>query len=161
VTVFERDKIPGGAFRYAGKAPLFQDVAADQGSFDRYIERLIAACLHKGASILYGVDVMTAPEPLAAYDRIVIATGARYRFGLGRLPALLLDRGAGRWPVLSRIFANPAFRRWFYDRARRATGDAVRGIARPGQEVVVIGDAAKAGKSKPAIASAFEAALLG
>ena len=45
--------------------------------------------------------------------------------------------------------------------ARRATGDAVRGIARPGQEVVVIGDAAKAGKSKPAIASAFEAALLG
>jgi 2,4-dienoyl-CoA reductase-like NADH-dependent reductase (Old Yellow Enzyme family) len=161
VTVFERDKVPGGAFRYAGKAPLFQDVAADQGSFDRYIERLIAACLHKGASILYGVDVMTAPEPLAAYDRIVIATGARYRFGLGRLPALLLDRGAGRWPVLSRIFANPAFRRWFYDRARRATGDAVRGIARPGQEVVVIGDAAKAGKSKPAIASAFEAALLG
>jgi dimethylglycine catabolism A len=161
VTVFERDKIPGGAFRYAGKAPLFQDVAADQGSFDRYIERLVAACLHKGASILYGVDVMTAPEPLAAYDRIVIATGARYRFGLGRLPALLLDRGAGRWPVLSRIFANPAFRRWFYDRARRATGDAVRGIARPGQEVVVIGDAAKAGKSKPAIASAFEAALLG
>src|ERR1700674_5532847 len=161
VTVFERDKIPGGNFRYAGKAPLFQDVAADQGSFDRYIERMVAACLHKGASILYGVDVMTAPEPLAAYDRIVIATGARYRFGLGRLPALLLDRGAGRWPVLSRIFANPAFRRWFYDRARRATGDAVRGIARPGQEVVVIGDAAKAGKSKPAIASAFEAALLG
>src|ERR1700730_2686 len=110
VTVFERDKIPGGAFRYAGKAPLFQEVAADQGSFDRYIERLVAACLHKGASILYGVDVMTAPEPLAAYDRIVIATGARYRFGLGHLPALLLDRGAGRWPVLSRIFANPVFR---------------------------------------------------
>ena len=35
---------------------------------------------------------------LAPFDRIVIATGAAYRFGLGRLPFLLLDMGAGRWP---------------------------------------------------------------
>ena len=41
-----------------------------------------------------------------------------------------------------------------------APGDLYRGIARPGQEVMVIGDAAEAGKSWPAIASAFEAALL-
>ena len=34
-------------------------------------------------------------------------------------------------------------------------------LARPGQKVVVIGDAAQAGKSRPAIASAFAAALLG
>jgi adenine/guanine phosphoribosyltransferase-like PRPP-binding protein len=33
-------------------------------------------------------------------------------------------------------------------------------LAKPGQTVVVIGDAAQAGKSKEAIASAFEAALL-
>jgi 2,4-dienoyl-CoA reductase-like NADH-dependent reductase (Old Yellow Enzyme family) len=160
VTVFERARSAGGAFRYAGKAPLFQEVAADQGSFDRYIERLVAACLHKGATILYGIDVIAAPEPLAAYDRIVIATGARYRFGLGRLPALLLDRGAGRWPIVRSLFALPAFRSWFYDTARRGTGDHYRGIARPGQEVMVIGDAAQAGKSRPAITSAFEAALL-
>jgi 2,4-dienoyl-CoA reductase-like NADH-dependent reductase (Old Yellow Enzyme family) len=160
VTVFERERAAGGAFRYAGKAPLFQEVAADQGSFDRYIERLVAACLHKGATILYGIDVVAAPEPLAAYDRIVIATGARYRFGLGRLPAWLIDRGVGQWPVVRRIFELPAFRRWFYDKARRGTGDLYRRIARPGQEVMVIGDAAEAGKSRPAIASAFEAALL-
>ena len=49
--------------------------------------------------------------------------------------------------------------RWLYDSARRGTGDLYRGIARPGQQVMVIGDAAKAGKSRPAIASAFEAAL--
>jgi hypothetical protein len=160
VTVFERERAAGGAFRYAGKAPLFQEVEADQGSFDRYVERLVAACLHKGATILYGIDVVAAPEPLAAYDRIVIATGARYRFGLGRLPEWLIDRGAGRWPVVRDILAMPAFRRWFYDTARRGTGDLYRGIARPGQEVIVIGDAAKAGKSGPAIASAFAAALL-
>jgi hypothetical protein len=61
--------------------------------------------------------------------------------------------------VVRRIFALPAFRRWLYGKARRGTGDLYRGIARPGQQVMVIGDAAKAGKSGPAIASAFEAAL--
>jgi hypothetical protein len=110
--------------------------------------------------ILYGVDVIEGPAPLARYDRIVFATGARYRFGLGRLPAFLLDRGAGRWPVVRRLFSAPAFRNWFYDKARAGTGDGYRRIARIGQKVVVIGDAAKAGKSRPAIASAFEAALL-
>ena len=54
----------------------------------------------------------------------------------------------------------PAFRDWFYYRARRATGDRFRHSRKPGQKVTVIGDAAQAGKSKPAIASAFEAALL-
>ena len=37
VTVFEREAVPGGAFRYVGKAPLFQEVAAQESSFDRYI----------------------------------------------------------------------------------------------------------------------------
>src|SRR5262249_37716671 len=116
-------------------------------------------CMHKGVIFLYGVDVIKAPEPLATYDRIVIATGARYRFGLGNLPNLLLDHGVGRWPALRWIFAIAAFRDWFYHGARRGS-DAARSIARPRQKVVVIGDALKAGKSRPAIASAFEAALL-
>src|SRR5215468_954845 len=160
VTVFERETTPGGAFRRAGKAPLFQEVVADQASFDRYIERLVAACMHKGVIFLYDVDVIATPEPLAAYHRIVIATGARYRFGLGRLPNLVLDWGAGRWPVLRWIFALEGFRDWFYHKARRGAGQPSRRVARPRQKVVVIGDAAKAGKSRPAIASAFEAALL-
>jgi len=33
-------------------------------------------------------------------------------------------------------------------------------LAKPGQTVIAIGDAVTAGKSKPAIAGAFEAALL-
>jgi 2,4-dienoyl-CoA reductase-like NADH-dependent reductase (Old Yellow Enzyme family) len=161
VTVFERDAVPGGAFRYAGKAPLYQDVVASQASFDRYVERMVATCVHRGVSFRYGVDVARAPAELAGFDRIVIATGARYRFGLGRLPAMLLDRGAGHWPGFERIFRMPAFRNWFYEGARTATGEAFRGLARPGQKVTMIGDALHAGKSRPAIASAFEAALLG
>jgi hypothetical protein len=159
VTVFERENAAGGAFRHAGKAPLFQDVAAEQASFDRYISNMVAACMHKGVTFLYGVDVIKAPEPLATYDRIVIATGARYRFALGGLPNLLLDHGAGRWPVLRWIFTMRRVRDWLYHRARRSTGEEA-GIARPRQKIVVIGDALKPGKSRPAIASAFEAALL-
>src|SRR6185437_17124442 len=48
VTVFEKEKRPGGAFRYAGKAPLFQEVAASELSFERYIADLFAACTRKG-----------------------------------------------------------------------------------------------------------------
>jgi 2,4-dienoyl-CoA reductase-like NADH-dependent reductase (Old Yellow Enzyme family) len=160
VTVFEREVTAGGAFRHAGKAPLFQEVAAEQASFDRYITNMVAACMHRGVIFLYSVDVIKAPEPLAGYDRIVIATGARYRFGLGGLPNLLLAGGAGKWPVLRWILAMGRFRDWFYHTARRGTGEAARRIARPRQKIVVIGDALKAGKSRPAIASAFEAALL-
>jgi dimethylglycine catabolism A len=158
VAIFERDNAPGGAFRHAGKAPLFQDVAAEQTSLDRYVNSMVAACMRKGVTFLYGVDVIKAPEPLASYDRIVIATGARYRFALGGLPNLLLDHGVARWPVLRWIFTMRRFRDWLYHRARRSTGEPR--IARPRQKIVVIGDALTPGKSRPAIASAFEAALL-
>src|SRR5258707_7471884 len=159
-TGFEREAKPGGAVRRAGKAPLFQEGMAEQASFNRYIEDMVAACMYKGVIFLYSVDVIKTPEPLATYDCIVIATGARYRFGLGNLPNLLLDLGVGRWPVVRWLFAMAGFRDWFYHRARRSFGEAARGVARPRQKIVVIGDALKAGKSRPAIASAFEAALL-
>jgi dimethylglycine catabolism A len=159
VTVFERAERPGGSFRYAGKAPLFQDVVANQESFDRYVRNLEAACAGKGVAFRYGINVARAPELLEPFDRIVIATGAAYRFGLGPVATSLLDLGAGRWPLVRQVLSAPSLRDWFYHRARRPTGAALQGLARPGQQVVVIGDALAAGKSRPAIASAFEAAL--
>ena len=160
VTVFEREAVAGGAFRYAGKAPLFQDVVANEHSFERYVRELVAACTYQGVTFRHGVDVAQAPELLAPFDRIVIATGAQYRFGLGRLPTMLLDLGVGRWPGVKEVFSMPAFRDWFYHQARTATGGEFKRLAKQGQKIVVIGDAAVAGKSRPAIASAFEAALL-
>lgn len=106
------------------------------------------------------MDVQQAPDLLAPFDRIVIAAGAKYRYGLGRLPMALLDLGVGRWPGVRDVFSRPAFRDWFYHQARTPTGEDFTGLANSGQKVVVIGDAAAAGKSRPAIASAFEAALL-
>jgi hypothetical protein len=105
--------------------------------------------------------VTARPDLLAPFDRLVIATGAAYRFGLGPIATAMLDSGAGRWPGFSQVFSAPRLRDWFYYRGRRGTAERLRALARPGQTVVAIGDAIRAGKSKEAIASAFEAALLG
>jgi len=160
VTVFERAQEPGGAFRYAGKAPLFQEVEADERSLQTYIGELVRACAQKQVTFRFGTDVRGKPDLLAPFDRIVIATGARYRFGLGAPAAFLLDGGLARWPGLRNIFASPRFRDWFYVRARRGTAEEFRRLVHPGQKVVAIGDATKAGKSKEAIAGAFSAALM-
>jgi dimethylglycine catabolism A len=161
VTIFERANHPGGAFRYAGKAPLFQEVAARESSFDRYIANQVGACTRKGVTFRYSTDVTKSPGLLAPFDRIVIASGAKYRFGLGPLAMLMLDWGVARWLGFAQIFSNEGVRDWFYHGARKATGNALKVLAKPEQKVMVIGDALAAGKSRPAIASAFEAALLG
>jgi 2,4-dienoyl-CoA reductase-like NADH-dependent reductase (Old Yellow Enzyme family) len=160
VTVFEKAAVAGGAFRYAGKAPMFNDVAAAQYSLDRYIAGMVAACERAGVTLRYSTDVTRAPELLAPFDRIVIATGADYRYGLGPVALAMLDLGAGRWPVVAQVLSMPKLRDWFYYRARRGNAERSKSLAKPGQRVVVIGDAIKAGKSKEAIASAFDAALL-
>jgi dimethylglycine catabolism A len=161
VTVLERQPHAGGAFNYAGKAPLFQEVAANEQSLQRYIADLVAACAIKNVEFRFGTDVTATPELLAPFDRIVVATGAAYRFGLGPLVQSLLDSGLAQAPGLARLFSSDALRDWFYYRARRGTAERFKTLARPGQIVAVIGDAAGAGKSKQAIAGAFEAALLG
>lgn len=160
VTVFEREAAPGGAFRYAGKAPFFQGVVASEQSFARYIEQLYAACLAKGVRFVFDTDIAAAPALIADFDRIAIATGARYRYGLARLVEGLLDSGLARSFPMRKLFARPKFRDWFYYRAREGTAAALKPLVRPHQKLVVIGDAVEAGKSKAAIASAFEAALL-
>ena len=158
--VFEKASQAGGSFRYAGKAPLFQEVEATPRSFERYVADMVAACKMNGVTFQFSTDVIANPEVLAPFDRIVIATGAAYRFGLGAVAPLSLDTGAARWPGIKRLMSSPKLRDWFYYRARRATGEKFKALARNGQKVVVIGDAVQAGKSKPAITSAFEAALL-
>lgn len=161
VTVFERDFAPGGAFRYAGKAPRFQEVEAREKPFLKYVADLERGCKESGVEFRYGVDARRQPDALASFDRIVVATGAKYRFGLGALVPRLLDAGLGRSTLARKLFDSPAVREWFYYRARRVTAHAIRSLARSGQKVTVIGDARRAGKGKEAIADAFRAALQG
>src|SRR5262249_34608228 len=67
VTVFEREHAPGGAFRYAGKAPLFQEVEADERAFTAYIDHLVRACSQKGVTFRFGTDVRQNPDLLAPF----------------------------------------------------------------------------------------------
>lgn len=159
VTVFERADGAGGAFRYAGKAPRFQGVVAREASFERYIADLVTACSEKGVEFRYRVDDLHEPNRLSEFDRIVVATGARYRFGLGALVPTLLDNGFGRGRILNWLFNSTRIREWFYYRARRAGGHHVARLASSNQKVVIIGDARAAGKSKDAIRDAFGSAL--
>jgi dimethylglycine catabolism A len=161
VTVIERARVSGGAFRYTGKAPRFGEVEPTEESFRAYVAELERACRERGIELRHGVEVAERPEVLAPYDRVVFATGARYRYGLGALVPRLLDRGLGRSRPARRLFASERVRNWLYYRARRATGPDVRRLARPGQQVTVIGDAVRAGKARDAIDGAFRAALLG
>ncbi|MGO8923888.1 MAG: NAD(P)-binding protein [Xanthobacteraceae bacterium] len=161
VTVFEKEAQPGGAFKSAAKAPLFQEVDTEPRSFTRYIADLVAACRAKGVQFRLASDAGAASGLLAGFDTVVIATGAQYRFGLRPFANWLLDTGIARAPGVARLFTSPSIRNWFYYKVRRGTAPRFRHLARPGQRVLVIGDAARAGKSKEAIASAFEAALLG
>jgi dimethylglycine catabolism A len=161
VTVFEKEPRAGGSFRYAGKAPLFQEVEANDKSFERYIADLVSGCGKRNVVFRFNTDVAATPDLLAPFDRIVIATGAAYRFGLGAIVPWALDSGAARLPAFARMFSSAKLRDWFYYRARRGTGDRFKVLARPEQIVTMIGDAVSAGKSKQAITSAFEAALLG
>jgi dimethylglycine catabolism A len=159
VTVFERDDRAGGSFRYAGKAPLFQEVEANQSSLSRFIDALVSECERNGVVFQFDTDVEKQADVLAPFDDIVVAAGARYRFGMEPLVKAALDAGAGRWPGFKRLLSNPALRDWFYYRGRTARGGAFAQLKLPHQTLTVIGDAVSAGKSKQAIASAFDAAF--
>jgi dimethylglycine catabolism A len=159
VVVFERTERAGGSFRYAGKAPLFQEVEANPASFERYIDLMVRACMQGGVTFRYGMDVAAQPGVLDGFDRIVIATGARYRLGIGPLATSMLDAGMAHWPGIRQIASSNAFRNWFYYQARDGTAETLMRRLGPRPNMIAIGDAVKAGKSKEAIASAFEAAI--
>jgi 2,4-dienoyl-CoA reductase-like NADH-dependent reductase (Old Yellow Enzyme family) len=160
VTVLERAPVSGGAFRLTGKAPVFGEVEASEESFVDYVAELERACREKGVGFRHGIDVKGEPRILEGYDRVVFATGARYRYGLGHLVPRLLDSGAGRSRLVGRLFSSPRLRHWLYYGARFGTGPEMRRLIRPGQRIEVIGDAFKAGKARDAIDGAFRAALL-
>lgn len=160
VTVLERAPHPGGALRLAGRAPMFQDVEAAEAPLFVYVRELERDCRERGVTFRFSFDVTRTSGALAGFDRIVIATGAAWRFGLGPLARALLAAGVARWPLIRRALSSPKVRDWFYHHARAAAGADVRRLAGPGQKLVVIGDALAPGKAGPAIRDAFEAALL-
>lgn len=160
VTVFERAGRTGGAMRLAGRAALFQGVEADQASLDAWLDALEQACRAAGAGFSLNTDVAHDPSLLEPFERIVIATGARHRFGLAPVVEQVLASSLARTSLLRRLMARPPVRAWFYGPGRRATGAGLQRLTRPGQIVQVIGDARAPGKGDQAVRDAFETALM-
>ena len=158
VTVFESASRAGGALRVAGMAPRFQGVDAVQKSLDAYIDDLEQACVKKNVTFRYRTTVAAGTDELRSYDRIVVATGARYRLGLGNLAAALLRSGRGKSRFGRWLFESERVRNWFYYRARESMIPALGSTQ--GRQVQIIGDAAIPGKTRDAVESAFNAALI-
>ena len=156
VTVFERERAPGGALRHAGLAPQFQGVEADRTALDAFIGELERACREKGVAFRYGTPIDAVSSIALEFDQIVVATGASYRFGLGPLVVSLLEAGWGKSRLARRLFRSTGMKDWFYHRARRSTLPGMENMN--GKDVLVIGDAFSPGKTRDAIASAYRAA---
>ena len=159
VTVFERGPRAGGSFLLAGLAPKFQEVDAHPASLERYVARLEQACRDKGVTFEFNSDVGRAPERLAGFDLIVLATGAAYRWGIGAAVTSALKRGLFNTRAARRLASDPRLRDWFYYKARTPTASALKSRLTSDTRVIAIGDAKSPGKSQEAILSAFEAAL--
>ena len=159
VTVIDRAERPGGAFRLTGLAPRFNDVAAAEPTFTAYIDELERTCRLGGVRFRYGSEA--TGDDLRGADLVVVATGAHYRFGLGAVVPRLLRTRAARSRAAARLFASPRIRDALYYRLRTGRGAelARRLPVDPGSTVLVVGDAARAGKAREAITSAFDAAL--
>ncbi|WP_308818794.1 oxidoreductase [Pseudonocardia alni] len=159
VTVIDRAERAGGAFRLTGLAPRFNDVAAAEPTFTAYVDELERTCRLGGVRFRYGSEA--AGDDLRGADLVVVATGAHYRFGLGAVVPRLLRTRAARSRAAARLFASPRIRDALYYRLRIGRGAelARRLPVDPGSTVLVVGDAARAGKAREAITSAFDAAL--
>jgi hypothetical protein len=97
-------------------------------------------------------------EEMRNFDHIVIAAGAAYRGGMTTLVNMLLGWGVFRWPLLRHVAENARVRQWFYEKTRKANGDALRRHLPDDVPMTVIGDARTAGKSDAAICDAYGAA---
>jgi hypothetical protein len=157
VTVFEQASGAGGALRYAGLAPRFQNVEADQPTLNAYLDDLERACRQKNVIFRYGKTILAAGDLEGEFDRIVIATGARYKLGLTRLVIKLLQAGLGKSALARRVFESARVRNWFYHEARRSAPVNLGKLEKA--RVLVIGDAAAPGRTREAVDSAFKAAF--
>jgi NADH dehydrogenase FAD-containing subunit len=160
VTLFEKSDRLGGGFNWAGHAPKFQTVEADHETLTNHIEGLRRSLIASGVTIRLGCDPMEKPSKLLAFDHVVIATGATYRFNLRPVIEKALASGWLKRGWLKRLAGSDRIRYFFYETWRKGQGDMhdERLAAHPSVEI--LGDARRAGKSEQAILDAFNAALI-
>ena len=86
VTVFEKDADRRRRVPLRRQRADVQGRRRQPGSFERYVRDMVAACAAQARDVpLRHRRHASEPDLLAPFDRIVIATGARYPLGLGPL----------------------------------------------------------------------------
>ena len=109
--------------------------SARESSFDRYIANQVNACTRKGVTFRYRTDVARVARPAGAVrpDRDRERRQIPLRpWPAGDADARLGRRRAGR--ASRRSSRSEAVRDWFYHRARKATGERFKALAKPGAE---------------------------
>ena len=159
VTIFDKNSQVGGAWLLAAKAPIFQEVKSNPASFEHFCNQLQQTCQKQGVHFQMGVHLQENDPRLTGFDRIVIATGANYRFGFSWLVKILLHPWIADLPVMHRIFASDALKNWFYYKARAPLVPNWIIEKKMAPKIEIIGDAKVAGKSDSAIQGAFFLAL--
>ncbi len=159
VTVFDKNAEEGGAWRWAAEAPRFQEVKTNPSSFKHFARQLRRSAEFHGAQFKMSVDIQSQPDILQPFDRIVFATGAKYRYGLGVWVYLCLKTPLRHLAILDRIFQKTSFKNWFYTKARISLTTDWQQLVGDQQKYHIIGDANTPGKSDAAIHDAYVLAL--
>jgi len=163
VTVFDKNSQVGGSWISAAKAPRFQEVKTNPIVFENFTNQLRKSAELAGVDFQMGIDIQThlqnQPNLLQSFDRIVFATGAKYRYGLGIWVNLILKTRLRHWSILDRMFQNETFKNWLYTQARVSSSNSLLGLVGSHQKSQMIGDALLPGKSDMAIRSAYLLAL--
>ncbi|UCD68687.1 MAG: NADH oxidase [Betaproteobacteria bacterium] len=154
VTVFEKSTAAGGAFRFAGLAPKFQNVEANARSLLGYIDSLVNECEEAGVTFKFSWNLRQHSSELTNFDHVVVATGAVYRAGMSTFISSLLRAGLLRAPLLQKFTEHPAIRKWFYEKARKPTSKSITRWLPKSIPATIIGDARVAGKSDAAVRDA-------
>ena len=156
VTVFEKDAHPGGSFRYAGKAPLFQEVEASEMSFERRVADLGGGLRRQGGELRFNRPPRRRRNCRPVRSDVV-ATGAAYRFGPGPGRQDRAHR-AGHWALLAVVFCAGISRPILL--LGRCEPPTAFGRWPSLDRRSVIGDAVSAGEQAGDRQRAFDAALL-
>ncbi|MEW6398878.1 MAG: FAD-dependent oxidoreductase [Bacillota bacterium] len=160
VELWERRPELGGQLLLAARAPMFQNVEADEETIRGFVLWLVRRVRAEGVKVRTGTAGTTANIRAAQPEVVVVATGARHRFPLWfLLPGLLRSRIAKN-RLVRRLLAHGRVKELLLRGLRVAQGSRLAGRLRAeGMEVHLVGDSVVPGDLASAVEGAAQLAV--
>jgi 2,4-dienoyl-CoA reductase-like NADH-dependent reductase (Old Yellow Enzyme family) len=140
VALFEQNDILGGQFRLATKAPIFENVEADENTLLKLIESLSLQLKILGIDVKLRQEVtphvVTAMKP----DMVVLATGASYRFPFNVIIPRILQNRFMNTRIVTALLRRSFVKRSFLRTLRKPSDRLKSQLNALGVEVHSIGD---------------------